>query len=184
MNLLKSTTALAQAMCLQYADPGAVAVDGTCGRGKDTLWLSEHFRKVYAFDIQKDAIESTRELLGKAGRSNVVLIRDSHEKIKAYVGENPRVIVFNLGYLPGGEKKITTRLSSTLPALQASLDILAVNGLISITMYQGHQEGYDERKEILRWAAALDSAVWHCVHTNMLNQTARPSEILWITKKK
>ena len=40
-----------------------IGVDATCGRGKDTLFLANIFKEVYAFDIQDEAIESTKELL-------------------------------------------------------------------------------------------------------------------------
>lgn len=184
MNVLRDTTALALTMCLQYADPAGTAVDATCGKGHDTLWLSRHFAKVYGFDIQEAAIGETERRLAEAGAANVTLIQDSHENMARYVKEAPQVIVFNLGYLPGGEKNVTTEPGTTLAALHTALELLAVDGLLCVTMYQGHSQGYLERMKILEWARKLDKRAFHCVHTDMINQPAMPPEILWITKKK
>ena len=101
-----------------------------------------------------------------------------------YVKEQPHVIVFNLGYLPGGDKEVSTSSGTTLEALCAALELLAVDGLLCVTMYQGHEAGYLERLKVLEWAGSLDKGVYHCVHTSMVNQPNRPPEILWITKKK
>lgn len=184
MNVLRDTTALALAMCLQYADREGVAVDATCGRGNDTLWLSRHFAKVYGFDIQAEAITATGARLEEAEISNVTLIHDSHIHMTDYVRETPKVIIFNLGYLPGGNKEVTTEPAATLEALREALKMLAVDGLLCVTMYQGHSQGYLERMKILDWARGLDKKKFHCVHTDMINQPAMPPEILWITKKR
>ena len=184
MNVLKNTTALALTMCLQYAREDGAAVDATCGNGHDTLWLAQHFDRVYGFDIQKEAVDATRQRLAEAGQENVELILDSHENMGRYVKEPVQVIVFNLGYLPGGRKEQSTEAGSTLRALETALDLLAVDGLVCISMYQGHEAGYLERRKVLEWASSLDKGQYHCVHTSMVNQPNRPPEVLWITKKK
>ena len=184
MNVLRNTTALALTMCLQYADENGTAVDATCGNGNDTLWLAEHFARVYGFDIQESAIRTTAARLEEAGQTNVELIHDSHEHMAKYVKERPKVIVFNLGYLPGGSREISTRCGTTMEALAEALNLLAVDGLLCVTMYQGHSEGYLERVKVLEWAGNLDKSTYHCIRTDMINQPGMPPEILWITKKK
>ena len=94
------------------------------------------------------------------------------------------LIVFNLGYLPGGDKQRATQTETTLAALQAALDKLTIGGLLSVTMYWGHEAGKIERAAVLRWAAALDRSTYHCVHTDMCNQPNCPPEILFVTRKK
>lgn len=183
MNILKNTTALALAMCENYITENSVAVDATCGRGNDTLWLTKRCRKVYAFDIQKEAVESTRVLLESAGET-AEIICGSHNDMASYVTESPDVIVFNLGYLPGGDKNVTTEAEETLNALGCSLEMLAVNGILSVTMYPGHSQGAVEQELILAWARELDKSKFHCVFANMLNQSPEAPQILWITKKK
>lgn len=234
-NLLQNTTQLAQAIWAHYLSPqlasGAyAAVDATCGRGNDTVWLAARCGRVYAFDIQPDAIASTREALQAAGVSAaqilsqaqasqlaadvqdvqalsqtqaddrthkpsdraeapavlpaVTLVADSHANLARYISEPIGLIVFNLGYLPGGDKQRVTQAETTLAALQAALDKLTVGGLLSVTMYWGHEAGKTERAAVLRWAAALDRSTYHCVHTDMCNQPNCPPEILFVTRKK
>ena len=72
-----------------------------------------------------------------------------------------------------------------LPAVHiAYLTALTVGGLLSVTMYWGHEAGKTERAAVLRWAAALDRSTYHCVHTDMCNQPNCPPEILFVTRKK
>lgn len=193
-NLLKNTTALARAVCQNYIDAfrksadkngPLIAVDATCGNGHDALWLAEGCDRVYAFDIQPEAVKTTAELLGAHNRSGKVeLFCESHANMKSRVSEEAAVIVFNLGYLPGGDKEITTHTESTLCALQAALELLRVDGLLCVTVYWGHPSGREEREAVLRWAKNLDKGIYHCVHTDMLNQPNCPPEIVLITKKK
>lgn len=192
MNVIQNTTELSLYMCERHIQKDGIAVDCTCGRGRDTLWLAQRCRKVYAFDVQGEALTSTRQLLQENGidsccgemDAGVVLINDSHEHIKKYVGESPWVIMFNLGFLPGGDKNITTKAESTMRALNSSLELLKVNGLLCITIYPGHEEGMSEKVEVLKWAEELDRRIFHCVYANMINQTETAPQIVWITKKR
>ena len=184
VNILTKTTLLAENLWLPYVEEDGVAVDATVGNGEDTLFLSRLSRKVYAFDIQQEAIDNTRELLERNNRHNVELIKDSHENMDQYVREQPNLIVFNLGYLPDGNKTVTTQTDSTLIALRKSLEMVKINGLISIVMYWGHEEGKKERQAILEFSKDLDPGRYHCVYLNMINQKNCPPEILLITRKK
>ncbi len=204
-NLLQHTTDLALAMCEKYISEDGLAVDCTCGNGNDTLWLAKHCKRVIAFDVQETAINATRFLLKSEGiksfdlnkeispaciselmRDGVYLVNDSHEHLTDYLedGDEPCVIVFNLGFLPGGDKALTTNVISSLTAIERSLDCLAVDGLLSITMYPGHSEGRKEQEAVLAWAKTLDAGRYHCVFANMLNQSDRAPQVLWITKKR
>ena len=183
-NILKNTTMLAHVICEHYlsADMNPVAVDATCGNGHDTLWLARRCSKVYGFDIQLEAIQNTRNLLKQEGLdSKAELICDSHERITDYVKD---LVIFNLGYLPGGDKDITTGKETTLPALKQALAMLKQNGLLCVVMYWGHLSGKEERKAVLEWASKLDKGIYHCVHTDMINQTNCPPELLFITRKR
>ena len=70
---------------------GGTVVDFTMGNGHDTLWLSNAVGengKVYAFDIQQAALDSTSALLKKENApENYTLILDSHHNVKNYVKE-------------------------------------------------------------------------------------------------
>ena len=186
-NILKNTTMLAHAICENYLAGAAnpVAVDATCGNGHDTLWLAQRCSKVYGFDIQPEAIENTQKLLEQEGLDDKTeLICDSHERMADYVKETVQLIIFNLGYLPGGDKTITTGKDTTLAALKQALAMLERNGLLCVVMYWGHPSGKEERKAALEWAAMLDKGIYHCVHTDMINQSSCPPEILFVTRKR
>ena len=124
---------------------GDVAVDFTMGNGHDTAFLSKAVGEsghVYAFDIQAQALESTRKNLAEQGcPDNVTLIHDSHANALEHIKEPISAGVFNLGYLPGGDKRITTMRTSTLPAVKAATELLAPDGIVLIAVYPGHEEG-------------------------------------------
>ena len=98
--------------------------------------------------------------------------------MKKYVSSPVKLVVFNLGYLPGADKSVTTLTSSTLDAVQSALELLAKDGLVCITMYSGHQQGAEEKHALLEFAENLDSKYWHVSYISMLNQRKNPPEIL------
>lgn len=185
-NILRSSTKLAMSIVKNYIKEGTVAVDATCGNGHDTLSLIENgCSVVYAFDIQPEAISSAKKLLmanhiPKEAQAKFILA--NHRDIPLYVNE-ANVIIFNLGYLPCGDKTITTKRDNTLSAVKNSLDILAVDGIISIAMYSGHKEGKEEKEALLDFAKTLDKRIFHVAYINLLNQPNNPPEILLITRK-
>lgn len=138
--------------------------------------------EVKAAAFAADTDEKSENHCGR--KCKVEMICDTHENMKNYVKDKAAVIVFNLGYLPNGDKSVATTAESTLNALNASLELLRVNGLLCVTMYQGHEAGEKEREAVLKWAKTLDKSVYHCVHTDMINQPNCPPEILLVTKKK
>jgi hypothetical protein len=118
-----------------------IAVDATCGNGHDTLFLLEQFKKVYAFDIQPLAIKRTREKT--EGFNNLVLLEDDFKKINQYVQEAD-AIMFNLGYLPGSDKKVRTSAYNSFEAILNAYEILNRGGVMTIACYTGHEGGLDE----------------------------------------
>lgn len=130
-----------------------ITIDATCGNGNDTLLLSKLSKKVFAFDIQEKAIKNTKKLLDINNINNVNLINDSHESIDKYLKNYKgkiSLITFNLGYLPGGNKNITTNCKSTINAIVKSLSLLNKKGIILVTCYP-HEEGKKESNEILNY---------------------------------
>ncbi|MBO5274542.1 MAG: class I SAM-dependent methyltransferase [Clostridia bacterium] len=127
---------------------GGVCVDFTMGNGHDTSWLSRQVGEeghVYAFDIQPQALESTRKTLAEDGcPDNCTLICDSHSNVKDYVKEKICAGMFNLGYLPGGDKSITTLRETTIPAVKAGIELLGEDAILLIAVYPGHAEGTAE----------------------------------------
>lgn len=142
---------------------GDVAIDATVGNGHDTLFLANTVGvtgKVYGFDIQQQALDSAWQRLDAAGVSGQVsLYHAGHETLgfvlpPSIVGK-VKVVMFNLGYLPGGDKQRTTASSTTLAALQASISLLAPGGVISLLAYTGHPGGREEAELVKAWAAGL-----------------------------
>ena len=131
---------------LTHLKEGDTAVDFTMGNGHDTAWLSKavgESGKVYAFDIQQKALDSTRITLKNEGcTDNVTLICDSHSNVLLYVKEPICAGVFNLGYLPGGNnKELTTLRPTTKKAVTDAISLLDKDGIILIAVYPGHEEG-------------------------------------------
>ena len=131
---------------LEHLRDGEVAVDFTMGNGNDTLFLSKTVGekgRVYAFDIQEAALNSTRErLVAENAPENYTLICASHHRVREFVKEPIKAGMFNLGYLPGGGKKaVTTMRETTMPAVEAAIDMLLPDGVLIIAIYPGHEEG-------------------------------------------
>ena len=131
---------------LAHLREGEVAADFTMGNGNDTAFLSKTVGergRVYAFDIQELALESTRKRLQDEGcPDNVTLICDSHHKALEYIKEPIKAGMFNLGYLPGsGAKGITTMRETTMAAVRAAIELLLPDGVLIVAIYPGHEEG-------------------------------------------
>lgn len=139
---------------------GGTVVDFTMGNGHDTLWLSEKVGasgKVYAFDIQEAALASSERLLSESGcPKNYTLILDSHANVEKYVKEPICAGMFNLGYLPGSDKTVTTLRESTMQAVEAALRLLEDDGGLLIAVYPGHEEGTLEGNMLTEYFATLD----------------------------
>lgn len=124
--LLKNIIPFAHCLLRQALPEGGNALDGTAGNGHDTLFLAQTAGirgKVWAFDIQPQALNNTRCRLQEAGYSNVRLILDGHENLKQYVSEPLNAAIFNFGWLPGGDKSLTTRTETSITALSAALSL-------------------------------------------------------------
>ena len=131
---------------LEHLGEGDTAVDFTMGNGNDTLFLSRtvgESGRVYAFDIQPLALESTERLLkSESAPENYTLICASHHRVKEFVVGPIKAGMFNLGYLPGsGQKAVTTMRETTMPAVEAAIDLLAPDGVLIVAIYPGHEEG-------------------------------------------
>ena len=156
-----------------------LAIDATCGNGHDTLFLSE-LCSVVGLDIQLMALKNTEELLTRH-QKKAILQRLPHDQIdKLPLPFAPRLIVYNLGYLPSGDKSITTKTETTLESVKKSLEILAEDGAISITCYPGHDEGQKEEAALVTFLSSLPSC-WSICHHRWLNRHRSPS-LIWITK--
>ena len=166
---------------------GMRALDATMGNGHDTLWLCAHAGEagcVYAFDVQERALEKTRALLRAEGmESRARLILSGHEEMEAHVPESVDVIMFNLGWLPGGAKEITTRVETTLRAVDAGTRLLKPAGLMTICVYPGHGEGARELAALTNWAGALDPARFEVMLRRYMNQKNDPPQLIAVRRR-
>lgn len=153
-----------------------VLVDFTMGNGYDTLYLSSLVPegKVYAFDIQKDAIVNTKKRLSDAGVENAVLIHDSHANAKNYIEGEIDAGMFNLGYLPGGDKSIHTMHESTLSAVRDAISMLKKGGVLVISVYPGHDEGKREGEMLLEALKDYDKRLYWISHFYLVNSPSAP----------
>ncbi len=151
-----------------------VSVDMTAGNGNDTYFLSGVSKKVYAFDIQDIAINKTNQMLTDNEITNVELIKDTHTKVDDYVKEAD-VIVFNLGYLPNGDKRITTSADGTMNAIRKSLELLCSGGMLLVTCYRGHKEGLKELEEVKKLLKTLKSSEFEVVCFEPFNKVDPPT---------
>lgn len=173
-------------------EEGDSVIDATCGRGKDSLELARLVQKkgsgrLLCFDIQKAAIDETRDRLSQSGidMSKVHLFHEGHQHIwersqtEKELFENVKLVSFNLGYLPGGDKDIQTKVDTTLKAVEGSSKLLVPGGVISIVQYP-HAEGREEADALKEWYQTLPAQDW--MVTNMMEGAGQPSIVFLIRR--
>lgn len=164
---------------------GGNAIDATAGNGNDTLFLINHLSKsakLYIFDIQEEAIRQTKnrliEHLSQAEfnklnqRLNFHCV--GHEQMDQYVKDPVKAIMFNLGYLPGSPSKIITKPYTTLKAIEKSLQLLCVQGIISIILYPGHDGGEEEAEMVQHYVSRLNPYEYGVIQYNHINKSKSP----------
>lgn len=180
-------TEMAHLNAAQVLEAGDTAIDATAGNGRDTLFLAGlvgPLGRVYAFDIQEESLIRTASLLEQAHmRERVTLLQVGHEQISAYIHEPVSVAMFNLGYRPGGDRRIVTRTRTTLSAVQAALGLLRQGGLVVVVVYPGHAEGKEEQEALLSSCSGLNSAEYGVVYVSILNQDNEPPALILIYKR-
>jgi hypothetical protein len=167
--IVLKATKMAQNIVREVVGETDTAVDATLGNGNDTLFLSNllPMGKVFSFDIQMSAIEKFKQ--NNENCSNVMLIHDGHENIDKYPVGIPKVIMFNLGYLPGGDEKIITKAESTTAAVGKGLKLLCPGGIMTIIIYSGHEGGAEERDSVLELVRNLNARDFSVMETQFSN---------------
>ena len=171
---------------LKHIRPGDTVVDFTMGNGYDTVFLSKavgESGRVFAFDIQAQALASTAKRLSDEGcPNNYTLIEDSHHRVKQYVEGPIKAGMFNLGWLPGGDKSITTLRETTLPAVRDAIDLLDHDAILNVAVYPGHEEGRLEGEMLGEFFATLDRRQICCSCFKIVNSPTSP--YFYIVEKK
>lgn len=186
--LFQSHLDLAHSYWSQIVQIGDIVIDATCGNGHDTLklcqlTLSIDKGKVYAFDIQEQAIISACHYLEShltiELNQRIILQQRCHSTFPNELSpQSVKLIVYNLGYLPGGNKAKTTQVQTTLQSIHQAQELIQPGGAISLTCYPGHPEGAKEQEEILAYASQLSPKEWSCCHHVWLNRQQAPSLLL------
>lgn len=159
-----------------------VAADMTVGAGNDSLYILENTKveRLYGFDIQKEAEIKAKKLIGEDLR--FIFNLASHDQIENYVKENLDLAIYNLGYLPGGNKEITTKYQSTIKSLEKTLDLLNKEGMIILTIYPGHPAGKIESEELEKFLAKIDPKKYAIMKLSYQNRPKNPPYIIVIEK--
>lgn len=181
-----NTLAMVHAFLRKEVRPGAVCIDATAGKGRDTALLCRlagETGRVLAFDIQEEAVAQTRALLASEGLRAEVLL-DSHAHMGRYLPpESVDCIVFNFGRLPGGDPKIFTRADTSVEAIRAGLKLLRPGGVLAIALYYGGENGYEERDRILQYLEGVDQRCFSVLACRWTNRRGDPPMPVFVWKE-
>ena len=185
---LKSARYLAADILLRAVSPGDRVVDATMGNGHDTLFLARLVGEgglVYAFDVQSAAVENTKERLKEENLlSRARLFCVGHEHMREYVREPVSAVVFNLGWLPGGDHAVTTHWETTKTAVQSAMDLLLPGGVLIICAYPGHPEGDRERNALADFLSTVPPQRFNVLRQQFLNAGPGAPECFAAQKQK
>lgn len=163
----------------EKVQPGDICIDATAGRGNDTLLLAQLVGEsghVTAFDIQQDAVDSTKALLATNGmteRTDVLL--KSHSEMGEMFEENTvSCITFNFGWLPKGDHNIFTSKSTSIPAIEQGLKLLKSGGIMTLIIYYGRETGFEERDALLEYLPTIDSSRFTVIEMPFVNRPNCP----------
>jgi 16S rRNA C1402 N4-methylase RsmH len=184
--ILERVLSYVKTLLQRVVSEGDIVIDGTAGNGHDTLFLAKLVGQsghVYAFDIQIEAIEATKQKLGEFAPQATVIL-DGHENLTKYVTHEISAAVFNLGYLPGANHSTITRPNTTIKAVESCLRLLKVGGVIVIVVYHGHEGGAIERDALIQYVTELPQASIQVLRYEFINQVNQAPFILAIEKMK
>lgn len=158
---------------------GDICIDATAGRGGDTLHLcslvgdSGH---VTAFDIQQEAVDSTKALLAENGMSERadVLLKSHSEMDELFEEEAVSFITFNFGWLPSGDHNIFTKKETSIEAIKKGLKLLKGGGIMTLIIYYGRETGYEEKDALLEFLPTLDCRKYTVVEMPFVNRPNCP----------
>lgn len=182
-----NTLSLVHDVLSSFIEPGFRIIDATAGNGKDTLFLcglTGRTGSVLAFDIQQQAVDNTKKRLEDNGWADIAaVVCDSHANMAAYAEpESVDCIVFNLGWLPGGDHSVFTHADSTIAAIEAGMTLLKRGGLMCVSMYYGGASGYEERDALMEYWKTIDQNKYTVLVTQFANRAGDPPIPVFILK--
>lgn len=158
-------------------------IDMTLGNGHDSYWLKEAYpqAELIGFDIQKKAIANSKKRL--EAFEKVELYLESHDKILDFVKEEVDFAIYNLGFLPGGDKEITTEKETVISSLKDLLSLLKRGGLVLMTCYPGHLEGRKEGEAVEEFLLELNQREYTVSKFQFINQINNPPCVFSVQKR-
>jgi ubiquinone/menaquinone biosynthesis C-methylase UbiE len=173
------TVQLAHEFLAAHVNEGDLCIDCTAGRGNDTAFLCALVGKtgrVIAFDIQPAAVESTKALLKERRLDDIAEVHlASHSRVDEFAEENSvSAIVFNFGWLPGGDHTINTRKDTSIEAIEKGLRLLKPYGIMSLSIYYGRDTGTEERDAILEYLKTLPLREYTVIVSEFVNRPNDP----------
>ncbi|ACV63374.1 putative rRNA methylase [Desulfofarcimen acetoxidans DSM 771] len=185
-NSWRRAVSIAQIFIGEILFDGSVAIDATVGTGEDTLFLASSVGpsgQIFAFDIQEQAIAAAEQKIKQRHLDKrVKFYLASHEALVSLVKVKVNAVMFNLGYLPGGDHSIITKAESTLAALCQSMELLLPGGRISIVLYTGHEGSLEECTAVEKYVSKLDNKLYNVIKLNFYNRK-NPSPFLILIEK-
>ena len=155
---------------------GAFCIDATAGKGRDTLFLCGlvgESGRVLAMDIQADAVDQTRALLESEGcLERACVVQDCHSRMGQYAApETVDGIMFNFGWLPGGDHNTFSHSDTSVAAVQAGLALLKPGGVMTLCIYYGRENGTAERDALLDYLPTVDNRRFTVIRGDFANRT-------------
>lgn len=137
----------------------------------------------------EDGKEDNTERIGwallqdESDRKQVKLVLCGHEHMDKYFpAESVDLVMFNLGYLPGGDHDLATKPDTTLPALKKALTLLKTGGLLSLMIYSGGDSGFEEKEQVLAWLKELDPKRYMVLVESFYNRPNNPPLPVFVQK--
>lgn len=185
MDFPQNALGISHKFIAEHVHSGHTCIDATAGRGRDTLFLCELVGEsgtVFAFDVQKEAIESTGSLLRSHGKT-AKLILDCHSKMDQYIQKDSvDAIMFNFGWLPGGDHAKFSHGNTSCLAIEKGLELLKIGGVMSLCIYCGKETGFEEKETLLPFLKSLDQKKYSVLLTDYINRGGNPPICVLITK--
>ena len=86
--------------------------------------------------------------------------------------------MYNFGFLPGGDKNITTLHETSLKSIKEGLDLLKSHGIMTLCIYTGHSEGKKEESFILEYLKELPKNEYGVMVHSFLNRNNAPKLVV------
>lgn len=187
--MLQTALHFSHSLLEEILQPGDHVIDATMGNGYDTVFMAEKIGKtghVYSFDIQKEALLSTKSKLTEQDLlDRTSLFLQSHETLGTVVDEAQPIKagIFNLGYLPKSDKSVITLPETTRTAMEEILKRLVSRGRMILVVYYGHDGGEKELDMVQDYCQSLPQEKYNVLKYQFINQKNNPPILYCVEKK-